>query len=322
MSNPMRRVQDALNAASTILIVMHVHPDGDTTGSALALSRILTERGKVVSVVCADPVEERYHFLTQGQTILNWEAVAEARFDAVVTLDCGDIRRTGNATQVRSAGDTLINIDHHASNPGFGDINWVDRAANATGVLVYQMVKDWGHPVSDSIAQALYTSLSTDTGSFMYPWTSAESLSIASDLARHITAFGPLNRALWAHRTWNETALAGWALTHVKASPSQRVVWVSLPYDVMQGLNATDADADAIIDWIRPIQTAEVAVVLRQLEPGEAIKVSWRSSCFDVAEWAHQFGGGGHSYSSAAILQLTLEAAEEAVLKPIREVIW
>lgn len=322
MSNPMRLVQDALDAATTIMIVMHVHPDGDTTGSALALGQVLTERGKAVSIVSTDDVEDRYDFLTQGRTILNWETLGDARFDAVVTVDCGDIRRTGDATKVKSAGNTLINIDHHASNPGFGDINWVDRTANATGVLVYQLVQNWGHPLSDSIAKALYTSISTDTGSFMYPWTSAQSLSIASDLASQITALGELNRALWAHRTWTETALAGWALTHVKASPSQRVVWVSLPYDVMQSLNAGDADADAIIDWIRPIQTAEVAVVLRQLEPAEAIKVSWRSSCFDVAEWARRFGGGGHSYSSAAILNLTLAAAEEAVLAPIREVLW
>ncbi len=322
MSNPRQLVRDALDQAITVLVVMHVHPDGDTTGSALALGHVLRERGKTVTVVCTDPVDERYHYLTANEAIVTWDGLREGSFDAVVTVDCGDIRRTGNEERVKTVGRQLINIDHHASNPGFADINWIDHAANATGVLIYQLLQEWQHPLSDFTAQALYTSLSTDTGSFMYPSTTSESLAIASILAREINQLGRLNLALWAHRTWAETALAGWALTHVQASPSRRVVWVSLPYQIIDSLGTTDADADAIIDWIRPIKTAEVAVVLRQLEPDGPIKVSWRSSRFDVSQWAQQFGGGGHVYSSAAIVHSALPEAEDAVLKHIAEIVW
>ncbi len=322
MSNPLRQVREALDQAANVLVVMHVHPDGDTTGSALALGQALSDRGKNVVLVCANPIDKRYDYLTQGRSILTWDDVRKDSFDVVVTVDCGDIRRTGNEEKTREAGRLLINIDHHASNPGFAHINWVDHTANATGVLIYQLLLNWQHPLSDFIATALYTSLSTDTGSFMYPWTSSEALAVASVLSREIADFGKVNQALWAQRTWTETALAGWALTHVKASPSRRVVWVALPYEVMHALHVSDSDADALIDWIRPIQTAEVAVVLREMDPGGSVKISWRSACFDVSQWAHHFGGGGHVYSSAAVVNLGLDAAEDAVLKRVAELVW
>lgn len=322
MSNPLVLVCQAFDQASTVLVVMHVHPDGDTTGSGVALSQILRERGKTVELVCADPIDQRYAYLTEGVSVRTWDSLPDKAFDVVVTVDCGDIRRTGNAEKAQTAGRVFVNIDHHASNPGFATINWVDPTANATGVLIYDLLTAWKHPLSDFIATALYTSLSTDTGSFTYPWTSSEALVIAGMLAHQISDFGKLNHSLWAQRTWTETALAGWALTHVQTSPSRRVVWVSLPYDVGQRLGASDSDADAIIDWIRPIQNTEVAIVLRETEPGKTVKVSWRSACFDVAQWAHQFGGGGHAYSSAAVVNLELPDAERRVLKQISDIVW
>ncbi|MHB1610594.1 MAG: DHH family phosphoesterase [Sulfobacillus sp.] len=324
MTESQTHVTEALGRANTVLIVLHVHPDGDTTGSATALAYALKWMGKSVTLACSDAVGSQFQFLLGEWTVSSWDMVLDQRYDASVTVDCGDWRRVGNFEAARNAAPVMINIDHHQSNSLFGTINWVEPDANATAVLIYRLLQSMSVPLTPQIATALYCALSTDTGSFMYPHTIAESLTVASELVRLLPSLRQVNQALWAHRSWAQTRLIGWALSNLCTSPSRRVVWIAVPYATVLAYDVKDEDAEALIDWLRPIEGVAVALVFRELSGTGPIKVSWRSSQteLNVAEFARAFGGGGHSYASAAVLTVNLEQAETEVLSRLEDVIW
>ncbi|MBD3167174.1 bifunctional oligoribonuclease/PAP phosphatase NrnA, partial [bacterium] len=111
-----------IDAARSLLVTCHVNPDGDAIGALLGLSGLLRSMGKHVVAVCEDPVPRRYHFLPGWRQVMTVEDAAEnGPYDTIVVLDAGDLDRIGQVQTLISNGTTLVNIDHHVSNPRFGD---------------------------------------------------------------------------------------------------------------------------------------------------------------------------------------------------------
>ena len=179
MSEP-RTIIAALQPCNTILISVHKSPDGDALGSQLALMLALEKMGKTVTAHNLDPVPEIYRFLPHQARITSGPNVV-GRFDAMIVLD-SDPPRTG-----LFAGDypaaTLINIDHHITNPRIWPLTWLDPDASATGEMIYKLiVQAAGVPLDSEIALCLYTAIFTDTGSFRYSNTSPECMRISATL--------------------------------------------------------------------------------------------------------------------------------------------
>src|SRR5712671_1680449 len=164
-------------------VLGHVRPDGDALGSQLALALSLQQLGKNVRVWNEDGMLEKYSFLPRSELLTKPPSTA-AEVDVAIALDTAIQNRLGTAlTAIRSA-KIWINIDHHVSNPGYGDLVIVDPNAPATGEIIFNLIKSQGLPLNHDIAENLYAAISTDTGSFQYPKTSARTFEIAAELVR------------------------------------------------------------------------------------------------------------------------------------------
>jgi len=177
-------------------VLGHVRPDGDALGSQLALALSLQQLGKEVRVWNEDGMLEKYSFLPRAELLTKPPSFPE-NVDVAIALDTAIQNRLGTALAAVRSAKIWINIDHHLSNPGYGNIAYVDPSAPATAEIVFRLIKSQGLPFNRDIAENLYAAISTDTGSFQYPKTSAHTLEIAAELIRAGLDVGRLNQQLY-----------------------------------------------------------------------------------------------------------------------------
>src|SRR5437870_9468705 len=177
-------------------VLGHVRPDGDALGSQLALALSLQQLGKEVRVWNEDGMLEKYSFLPRAELLTKPPSTPED-FDVAIALDTAIQNRLGTALAAVRSSKIWINIDHHLSNPGYGDVIHIDSSAPATAEIVFHLMKSQGLPFDRDIAENLYAAISTDTGSSQYPKTSAHTLEIAAELIRAGLDVGRLNQQLY-----------------------------------------------------------------------------------------------------------------------------
>src|SRR5438045_1579880 len=176
-------INSALRENERFAVLGHVRPDGDALGSQLALALSLEQLGKDVRVWNEDGMLEKYSFLPRAELLTKPPANAE-HVDVAVALDTAIQNRLGTTLPAIASAKIWINIDHHPSNPGYGDLVIVDASAPATGEIIFKLIKSQRLPLTHDIAENLYTAISTDTGSFQYPKTSSRTFEIAAELVR------------------------------------------------------------------------------------------------------------------------------------------
>jgi phosphoesterase RecJ-like protein len=166
----MDQIIKPINEASHILLASHAQPDGDAVSSILALGLALGKLGKKTTIYNASPIPAVYRFLPSVERIVRHIKKANT-YDVALVLDCGDLPRIGEATATVSRIPMVINIDHHISNTGFGDIQLIDPLACSTAEIVYRLIKAMEIPIDKTMATAIYTGILTDTGSFRFSST-------------------------------------------------------------------------------------------------------------------------------------------------------
>lgn len=310
-----------LTRAQRVAVVMHVLPDGDTTGSALGLAAVLRSRGRTVSVLGPDPVLLPYRFLPGAAAVaagpLSPSRTPEA--DVVVTVDCGHPDRCFGLTGLRQLAPRVVNIDHHRSNPRFGDINWVEPDRAAVGDMLVDLSDAAGWPVTVDAALCLYVSLVSDTEGLRFGSHDSRELETAARLVRVGLDPDRIARQLWEHQTWPRARLAGWMWSHVEHDPSRRVVWVRVPAVVQRQLGARPEDAEGLISGLRALDGVQLALFFREEESG-AVKVSIRSRPpFAAGPLAERLGGGGHEHAAGMVLDPGLDDAVRSVLALVEQ---
>ena len=171
-------------------ILSHVRPDGDALGSQLALALSLKQLGKELRVWNEDGMLEKYSFMPRAELMTKPPSVAED-VDVAVALDTAIQSRLGTAFQAVRSAKIWINIDHHPSNPGYGDLVYIDPTSPATGQILFELIQSEQLPMDPAIAENLFVAISTDTGSFQYPNTTARTFEIAAELVRCGVDVGP-----------------------------------------------------------------------------------------------------------------------------------
>ena len=157
------------------LIASHENPEGDAIGSILALGLALRQMGKKVTIFNPDPIPEVLAFLPGAGEIVR-QVPENDRFDVALALDCGDRKRLGEEfSKVKKIG-RLINVDHHASNTQFGDVNWIDPQASSAAEMVFDLLREIPVKLSSPVGENIYTGILTDTGSFHYSNTTRQDL--------------------------------------------------------------------------------------------------------------------------------------------------
>jgi len=303
-------------------ILGHVRPDGDALGSQLALALSLQQLGKNVRVWNEDGMLEKYSFLPRSELLTKPPSTA-ADVDVAIALDTAIQNRLGTALTAIRSPKIWINIDHHVSNPGYGDLVIVDPNAPATGEIIFNLIKSQGLPLNHDIAENLYAAISTDTGSFQYPKTSARTFEIAAELVRvGGLDVGRTSQQLYENYPRRRLELLRELLRTTRFEFGDRAASFSLTSKTAADLAVLPEDNEGLIDYLRAIRGVIVAVFFEELADGK-VRVSMRSKdeAVDVCAICQKFGGGGHTLAAGARVRGSLAEVEKKVLEEIREVL-
>lgn len=308
-------IEKELNKCGNILISVHRNPDGDALGSQLGLMFALEKLGKKVAVHNLDPVPEIYRFLPGSDRINHGRAV-NGRYDCLVVLDC-DPPRTGIFDGAYPA-ETLINIDHHQTNPAEWPLTWLDPSAAATGEMVYRLVKVMGAPIDCQTALCLFTAVFTDTGSYRYANTSPSSMRISAELLEAGADPWVVTENVYESFAYPRIRLLGHVLSNMELAAGGKIGWVVVTDELYRITNTSAEDTENFINFVRSVKGVEVAVLFRQTGPLQ-YKVSFRSKGrIDVSAPAVRLGGGGHKNAAGCILDGGLEEIRERVILEVQ----
>lgn len=302
-------------------ILSHVRPDGDALGCQIALALSLQQLGKEVCVWNEDGMLEKYSFLPRAELLTKPPAAPED-VDVAIALDTAIQSRLGTAFGAVRSAKIWINIDHHLSNPGYGDLVYVDPTAPATGQIIFDLIQSQGFPFNREIAENLFAAISTDTGSFQYPKTSARTFEIAAQLVCTGINVGRLNQQLYENYPRRRIELLRELLRTMHFESDGRVASFGLSLKTAAALQALPEDNEGLIDHLRAIRGVIVAVFFEELSDGK-VRVSMRSKteAIDVCVICQKFGGGGHTLAAGARVRGTLAEVEQKVLEEICDVV-
>lgn len=296
-------------------VLSHVRPDGDALGSTLALALSLKGLGKEVRAWNEEGMLEKYNFLAQAELLTQPPSDPED-FDVVVALDTAVQNRLGTTTSAVRHAKLWINIDHHPSNPRYGDLVYIDPTAPATGQILFEFLTNQNFPITPEIAENLYAAISTDTGSFQYSNTTVRTFEIAAELVRCGVEVGRISQLLYENFPRRRTELLRELLGTMQFGCDGKLAWFSLSQAAGLALGVIPEDNEGLIDNLRAIRGVIVAIFFEELPDGK-VRVSMRSKneAVDVCAICTQFGGGGHVLAAGARVRGTLPEVEKKIVE-------
>jgi len=310
-------IAEALRSHQSFVLMSHLRPDGDALGCEIAMALCLKGLGKQVKVWNQDGMLDKYSYLPCSGLITLPPAEPE-EFDVVIALDTGVESRLGTCVQAVKKAKLWINIDHHVSNTRYGDLVYVDSSAPATGQILFELIRAANLPLTREIADNLFVAISTDTGSFQYPNTTARTYEIAAELLRAGVNVGSLSQQMYESHPRRRIILLRELLNSMRFTCNDQVASFSLSMATAERLGVKPEDNEGLIDTIRAIEGVVVAAFIEEVPEGK-VRISLRSkdAKVDVCKICALFGGGGHTLAAGARTRGTLPEVEEKVLTAI-----
>lgn len=308
----MNKLLELIENAKNIAITGHVSPDGDCTGSTLALYNYITENfeGKQVRV-CLEKPSKKFSYMN-GFDLISEDPFSEA--DLLVTLDASDRERLGSRGVMLDTAKESICIDHHVTNTNFAKFNIVEDFRSSTCELLYTLL-DYDK-ISVNTAVCLYTGIVHDSGVFKYQSTTRQTMEIAGALIDKGFDFTKIIDDTYFKKNFNATRLLGLVLTNAKLIFDGKCCYGLLDYDTWTGYIDDKKKMDGIIDNLRNIDGVEIALFMYETAKDEH-KVSLRSINADVSSIATALGGGGHMRAAGATVHGKADELLENTILPM-----
>jgi phosphoesterase RecJ-like protein len=312
------RILEAIRKHHTFCVVGHIRPDGDCVGSQLGMALALKAAGKKVVCWNEDEMPPKYAFLDPDH--LFQRPKKRQKFDCVIATDCASFERLGTVGACVADRKLLINIDHHASNTRYGDLNWVSAREPSTGELVFRLLKTAKWPITKRIADCLFTAVSTDTGSFQYPTTRPGTFHVSAELVTRGADLAKICDEVYQSYPLSRVRLLKHVYSHFRLTQQNKIAYFWLKKADFARAGCVGDDTEGLIDHIRAIEPVVVACVFEELEP-ELTRISLRSKSdrVNVSEIAGQFGGGGHPAAAGARIPGRPLAVQRKVIAAIKK---
>jgi len=292
------------------LITSHQRPDGDSIGSQLALAEGLRSLGKNADIVNADPYPKNFQFLPGVERIRIDSKVADD-YQALFILECNSFERSGISDLNQFVS---VNIDHHPKNDHFGNLNWVDPKASAVAMLIYRLLRELNVSITSEIAINLYVAILTDTGSFQFSNTNADTFEVARELAAAGADPGQIAQSVMMSQSESKVRLLARLLATLDLDPSRRIAWIFMDQDMLKKTGASAEDTEGVVNYPLSIETVLLCAFFRE-EGRHSFRVSLRSKDgLDVGSVAEWFGGGGHRNAAGLSLEGPFEEVRDRVL--------
>lgn len=282
------------------LILTHQYPDGDTLGSAYALCRALQRTGRKARVICADPIPEKYAYLTSAAQA---DEVSEAH---IVAVDVADSKLLGAEFNAAYGKRIDLCIDHHHSNTRYAS-RLLLQDCSAAAMPVSKVIAAMGVSLDPVIAEALYTAISTDTGCFKYSNTTAETHRLAAELMELGVCADRINREMFDIKSRARLELERLALAAMQFHFHDRLAIMPITAEMIRRAGVVENDMEGLAPIPRQVEGVWVGIMLRETADG-GFKVSFRTGNHaDASDIAARLGGGGHAAAAGCHINKPLE---------------
>ena len=297
----MINLADELEKVKSVGIAGHIRPDGDAIGSCLGLYLYLKENfPQIETVVYLEETGAAYTDVYGIDEICH-DFTQDRQFDLFFCLDSADTQRLGGADRYRLCAGRTICVDHHISNKGYADINYIVPEASSTSELVCGILEEEKIPYH--AAEALYMGIVHDTGVFRHSCTAPETMETAAKLMRRGINCSSIINKTYYDKTYYQNQILGRALLESILLMDGKVIFSAIRQKEMDFYHVTKSDLDGIVQILMGTTGVEAAIFLYETAPRE-YKVSLRSrEVIDVSEIAAFFGGGGHVRAAGCTMQ-------------------
>lgn len=302
----------ALSNVNTVAISGHIRPDGDCVGSCIGLYLYVKK--------CYPNVKVDVYLEEIPDSFIMFDAVKDIKheaekfvYDLFIALDCADKSRLGFSEILFDEAKTKICVDHHISNQGFAEQNYIVAEASSTAELVFRLINK--EQIDTDIAECLYLGIVHDTGVFQYSSTAPETMEAAAYLMRKNIRANEIIDKTYYEKTFSQNKALGEALLRSKLVLGQKCIVSYLTKEIMDAYQVGPKDLEGIVSQLRVTQGVEVAVFMYQLDE-EEYKISLRASgTVDVSKVAQVFGGGGHTKAAG----LSMKGKPESIIERLTE---
>ena len=306
-------IREFLDRSDRVLVATHVQPDGDAVSSLLATGLALEALDISHDLVCDDKPPLRFNFLPNADRILT-SAPDDVTHDLLIALDAADLERLGRAyTDLGRPKPPIINIDHHVTNPDYGEVNFVDGQASSTTELLHHLLPLLGVDISSDIAKCLLAGLVTDTLNFSTSSVSSNTLRAAASL---IDAGADLfNVSSKSYKLQQLSTLMLWQVGLKNMRLEERLLWTTISNEEKHAAGHTGSSSFGLGNFMSDVYQAAMSAVLVELDDG-SVTVGFRCRPpYDVAEIATALGGGGHRLAAGCTINGPLDDAEKLVVR-------
>ncbi len=312
--NKFSKIIREIKKAESIAIFNHVNMDGDAVGSAFSFAKTLSDMGKR-AVVLLEEAPPSYlekfcdEYLTETDEI----------FDLAIALDCGDILRMGDRKEIFNRAKRTVCIDHHLSNSGFADVNYIKAASSSTSEIIFELIMKLTGKISKRQADQLYAGILTDTGGFKFSNTTPESFEYSSHLLKCGADISNVAIEIYESESIEKMKLKSRALDSLKLYEGGKISSVMITKADFEETGALVSDCEGFSDIGKGILGVEASFLITVKN---SCKVSLRSKHYvDVSKVAAHFGGGGHARASGFTLpaDTDIEALTDEIIKLLKE---
>lgn len=315
----MNSVIDLIKKADTIAILGHDSEDADSVGSCYATKLALIGMGKKAECYFSDVPEIRLEFL--GKNFILYDENNIPKVDLCLCLDTADLTRIGKRKTIFEAAKMTACIDHHETNKGFANANYIDADAPAAGEIIYTLLCEMGAIITKEIARNLFAAISADTGSFKYSNVRPGTMEIVAELLKLDINHAEIARKLFDTEPLSVVKFKGEIMNNVEQYLGGKLNIVTASRELLSKYDVKEKDSGDIVNIARGVEGCEVAVSVREAD--DRIKISFRSNGkYSVSEIAARFGGGGHKMAAGASQKnKSISEVKEEVIKVCEEII-
>ncbi len=315
---------DFIESNSKFILTAHETPDGDAIGSEIAASHALRSLGKQTIIFNADPMGEKYRFLDTDDEVqlLNNEAVLpeDIKDWVLIILDTNDINNIGAVKDciLTKVKDFFI-FDHHEGGDAVLSANHIENEASSTCEMLFELFEAMNLKLTLAMAQALYLGIVYDTGSFIYPKTTAKTFSIAERCVSLGVNPNFIYSKLYESNSISSLMLQSRVLSTLEFFYDHNVAIQTMLKDDIIKSGAMYEEADSLINLPLKSEAIKVSIFFKENLEG-ILRCSLRSKGnIDVAFIAQVFGGGGHKTAAGFKSKFPLEEIRKKVLEMLRK---
>ena len=303
--------------AQNVLIMTHRRPDGDALGSSMGLALFLRSNGIGAEVILPDDMPSRFRTLCPAYRKDITLAEAE-NFDLFVAVDCANCERLGCGAELDIEylrKHNFLSIDHHKGNSLNAPVQWVEPTACSASFMVARLLLSSGRTIIPEAATLMLTGIMTDTGNFCFDNTDAAAFQTAARLRSCGADTAKIANAIFFSKPLKQLRFEAELInTCFKMACDNRFAYCFVPEELMEKYDFNMAEDEGLIDLLRGIDTAVIAMLCHKRADGFRVSLRSKSERFPVGPTARELGGGGHDMAAGCTVDLPDFHAVETLL--------